>query len=95
MMLYEKALSRKVIGTSTQPREEVSSTGMDDGGPRTETKRPKFQLNSIWGGLYGAITRVFDTANEPSKESKKPASMGKILNMMRHVSLTVRLSVTN
>ncbi|KAF6221739.1 hypothetical protein HO133_001707 [Letharia lupina] len=82
-MLYEKTLSRKVIGSLTQPREVGSPNGTNDGGPPMETKRPISQLESIWEGLYRPIKRLFSTKHERPNESRKPASMGKILNMMR------------
>ena len=92
-MLYEKTLSRKLIGTPKQPLEEVSCTGTDDGELPRETKRPRFEMKSLWKGLY-TIRRLYNTTNEGPNESKKPASMGKILNMMRHASLAVSLFVS-
>lgn len=88
-MLYEKTLSRKVIGTPTQPQELVSANGMNDGGPLMEAKRPRSQLKSILEAMYGTMTRFSSNTNERRKEPKKSASMGKILNMMRHASLAV------
>ena len=93
-MLYEKTLSRKVIGTCPQLQEAVSTAEMNDGGPRMETKRPKSRLETGWKSLYGTIKRLLSTANEGTNESRKPASMGKILNMMRHASLTVLLFIS-
>ena len=90
-MLYEKTLLRKVIGNPTQPQEVVSPDGIHRGGPSIETKRPRFQIESLCGSLFGTIKRLFSTTNE--NQSKKPASMGKILNMMRHASLAVLLFV--
>ncbi len=93
-MLYEKTLSRKVIGSSTQPQEAVGPDGMNDGGPPMETKRSRSQMRSIWEGPYGAMKRLFRTTNEHPDGSKQPASMGKILNLMRHGSLADSLFVS-
>ena len=84
-MLYEKTLSRKLIGTPTQPQKVVHPAGMSHGGPlTTTTKERNSQLKSIWEGLFGVVGSLFSTINRRPIESKKPASMGKILNMMRH-----------
>ena len=90
-MLYEKTLSRKLLSTPTQPQEVLSP--MNDGGPSTEAKRPKF-LESIWICLYWAIESLSRTTNERPPEPKKPASMGKILNLMRHASLAILFFVS-
>ena len=93
-MLYEKTLSRKLISIPMQPQKVLNSDGMNDGAPPREAKRPRSRLESIWKDLCGAIRRKFSTTNERSDESRKPASMGKILNMMRHASLVVFLLVS-
>lgn len=93
-MLYEKTLSRKVIGTCPQSQEAVISDEVNDGGPPLETKRPSSLAKPVWESLYGAMKRLFSTANERPNKATKSASMGKILNMMRHASLTVLLSVS-
>lgn len=92
-MLYEKTLSRKVVATCPKPQEAVKTDEMNDGGPPMETKRLKSQLKAGWEGLYGALRGLLSTATKRPDESRKPASMGKILNMMRHASPTVLLFV--
>lgn len=92
-MLYEKTLSRKIIDTTTQPAKVVCPDGMDNGGLSTTTKGLRSQLTSTWGGLFGAVGSLFSTINGRPIESKKPASMGKILNMMRHDSIVAPLFV--
>lgn len=82
-MLYEKTLSRKITSTPTQPQEVVNPDRL---------KRPRCQLQSIWEGLYRAGNR-FSTTDERPSESKQPASMGKILNMMRHAFLNLALCI--
>lgn len=83
-MLYEKTLSRKIIGTPTQPAKVVCPDVMNNGGLSTTTKGLRYQLTSIWEGLFGAVGSLFSKINGRPIESKKPASMGMILNMMRH-----------
>ena len=90
-MLYEKTLSRKVIGNSTQPQEVVNPGGINRGGPPIEAKRPRFQIEFLLESLFGTTKRLFSTTNE--NQSTKPASRGKILNMMRHASLAFFLFV--
>ena len=92
-MLYEKTLSRK-IGTPTQPQEVASSNGTNDGGLPTGTKRPIFQLENIWEGFHWVMKRLFNTTHGRPSELKKPASMGKILNMMRHASFAILIFVS-
>lgn len=92
-MLYEKTLSRKAIGTPTKPQEAISPNGMNNGGP-PETKQPRSQLESVSESLYRAIEKLFSATNEHPVVSKKPASMGKILNMMRHASPAVLFVVS-
>ena len=86
-MLYEKTLSRKIIGASIEPQKTVNSDGMDNSGPPMNTTQPKSRWKSIWEGLYGAKDSLISTTNDRLCESKKPASIGKILNLMRHASL--------
>ena len=93
-MLYEKTLSRKVVGTCPQSQEAVNSDEVNDGGPPMETKRPNSQVKNVWESLCGAMKRLLSTANESPKKAIKSASMGRILNMMRHAYLTVLLFVS-
>lgn len=89
-MLYEKTLSRKVIGNPTQP--QVSVDGMN----ARQTKRARSRIRSFWEGLYGTARRLFKRKDERPNESKMPASIGagRILNMMRQASLAVLLVVS-
>lgn len=93
-MLYEKTLSRKVIGTCPQSQEAVNYDEVNDGGPPLETKRSNSKVKPVWESLNGAIKRLFSTTNERPNVAIKSASMGKILNMMRHASLTILLFVS-
>lgn len=88
-MLYEKTLLRKNIGTPTQAQKVVHHDALTHGWPSKQTRGPKSQLTSIWKGLYGVSQTLFRTTDERPSEPKKPASMGKILNMMRHASRAI------
>lgn len=91
-MLYEKTLSRKAIGIPTQLEKVMAPDERNDVNPAMEPMRPRPKLKSIWGGLYGAIERLFSATDERPTDSEGPASKGKILNMMRSAPLEVLLS---
>ena len=91
-MLYEKTLSRKITGAPAQPQKTVGSDGIDNRGPPTNTTRPNSHLRSIWEGLYGAKDSLLSTTDDRLCELKQPASIGKILNLMRHASLATLFS---
>ena len=91
-MLYEKTLSRKIIGSPTQPQTDVYPDTMGNGRPSMKARGLRSRLASIWRGLYKAQGSVFSTTGRGPRDSMRPASMGKILNMMRHASLAVPLS---
>jgi ABC-type multidrug transport system fused ATPase/permease subunit len=89
-MLYEKTLNRKVMGANQESTEEQTNghannetNGSADGSP---------ELNKNWHGYLRAVfwaiwARVRSLLKrEPKAEEKKagPASMGKILNLMRN-----------
>ena len=90
-MLYEKTLSRKIIGSPTHPQTDVCPDAMGHGRPSMKAKGLRSRLASIWRGLYKAPGSLFSTTDWSPRESTRPASMGKILNMMRHASLAVPL----
>ena len=92
-MLYEKTLSRKIISPLTQPQSVVCPDEMDHGRPSIKAKGLKSQLAGIWRGLHGATGSLFHAVDDGPRQSQKPASMGKILNMMRHGSLAALLSI--
>ena len=86
-MLYEKTLSRKIIGSPTQPQTDVCPDTLGDSRLSKKAKGLRSQLASIWRGLYKGPGSLFSTIDGVPRESPRPASMGKILNMMRHASL--------
>ena len=91
-MLYEKTLSRKAIGTPTQLEKVMTPNDTNHVNPTMGPMRPRSKLKSIWGDLYGAITRLVSAADERPIDSEGPASKGKILNMMRCAPLEALLS---
>ena len=94
-MLYEKTLSRKIIGTPMKPKQVVRPDGVSCVTPSMNPEGYKSQLKFIRERLFGAIGFPFSSRiDERPSEPKKPASMGKILNMMRHASLAVPFPVT-
>ena len=86
-MLYEKTLSRKITGAPTQPQKTVSSDGMENSGPSPNTTRVKSHIRSIWEVLSAAKGSLLGTKDDHLCELRKPASIGTILNLMRHASL--------
>ena len=92
-MLYEKTLSRKMIGSPTQSQMDVCPNVMGHNRPSTKTRGLRSRLASISRGLHKAPGSLFSTTDPGSRESMRPASTGKILNMMRHASLAVPLSM--
>lgn len=68
-MIFEKTLARKVVGSVNLPPGQASAQS-------SEVE----QSGSWWRGIVGRF-RIFSSA----QEVKEPASMGKILNMMRYV----------
>ncbi|ESZ94420.1 putative ABC bile acid transporter [Sclerotinia borealis F-4128] len=90
-MLFEKSLSRKTISISTKPREDEHVNGESNGINETNgivsdspTKQP---LLPWWKNGFNIVARPFiSCCGSRTKEVKKPAapaSMGKILNLMR------------
>lgn len=76
-MLYEKTLSRKIIGAHAQPA-EIPDADIDDFLP--EPAKSKAYPKILWKRLSGWMS----DSSRPEKDLlKQPASMGKILNLMR------------
>ena len=76
-MLYEKTLSRKIIGTHAEPAESP-----DDDDDRVLQESTQSTYPSIlWMKLTGWMSSQSHSAKK--EISKQPASMGKILNLMR------------
>lgn len=78
-MLYEKTLSRKVIALSSKAIVEIDTNGTANGGKSVE--------QSWFGRTLGFLAKPFallcGSRKSPKSDStKKPASMGRILNIM-------------
>lgn len=83
-MIFEKTLARKIIGAPKQPElEEQHSNGIADG-VRNGPMRSKFHPFYMGAQLYSKVKRLFGSRAK-SEVAKEPASMGKILNLMRYV----------
>lgn len=83
-MIFEKTLARKIIGAPKKAEpEEQHSNGTADG-PAKIPLRSKFHPVSLWG-TFCSHARWLVGSKAKSKIVKEPASMGKILNLMRYV----------
>ncbi|KAH7121179.1 hypothetical protein B0J11DRAFT_581926 [Dendryphion nanum] len=89
-MLYEKTLNRKILGAKQDEKEEehANGNGVSNGNGNGEANgnvHPK----KGWRGFPQSIFHTFKStfSRQPKVEEKKekePASMGKILNLMRN-----------
>ena len=86
-MLYEKTLSRKIIGLHQKPAEEDPT--VRDGSDTNDTALMASQSRGIFKRVNrflkmspGLKNKLF-ARTKPVEEAKLPASMGKILNLMR------------
>jgi ABC-type multidrug transport system fused ATPase/permease subunit len=98
-MLYEKTLNRKIIGESSREKElaqeedgangEITHANLDVN-EQTPLLPSSTTRNKHGISLYGKSAKFFAKAfswmpKKPSKfEQKKPASMGKLLNLMKN-----------
>ena len=82
-MIFEKTLGRKIIGAPKKPESTETNDGDTSalGGP---AKQSAIQTRAWFRWLYKQIRRPF-RSDQPVNEPKEPASMGKILNLMRYV----------
>ena len=86
-MLYEKTLARKIIGIQQKPAGE---DGQANGTSKSSNTTPTAsQAKSVLGKVNDFLKTPYRLWNNPSArnkldgEPKQPASMGKILNLMR------------
>ena len=84
-MIYEKTLARKIIGASKELEDGASSATIDSKLNADTKQRSSLHPLSMWNPLQRAMLRLF-RSNPAAKVRKEPASMGKILNMMRCAS---------
>ena len=84
-MVYAKTLSRKIVRATLQlPAAGCCPDEVADLIP--DTKQSKTSLKVLWTRLHGAMKRLFHS-DQVLEEVRQPASMGKILNLMRYVNL--------
>ena len=81
-LLYEKTLGRKVGFTEQRKAEETKVNG-EANGTAMNGEAPKPQLRQWWQRMRDRMAAVFKRTKSP-EPSKEPASMGKILNLMRN-----------
>lgn len=80
-MIFEKTLGRKVIGAVKQSTAVDASDG-NSCGPSSKARQSTVHPKVLWSSLCRRIRRLF-SSNQVAKDMKEPASMGKILNLMR------------
>lgn len=78
-MLYEKTLSRKVIALSSKAVIEVDTNGTSRGGKHSKQSWLSRSLEFLAKPFLLLCSRSKTPKNDPAK---KPASMGRILNIM-------------
>lgn len=82
-MLYEKTLARKIVGASTnlEAAESPNANGIE--GSRVAEK-PSL-ISKAWNNACSVSRLLFCCGSrKENKDSKQPASMGKILNLMQN-----------
>ena len=90
-MIYEKTLTRKMIGIRPDPHGGESNEEIVNGGD-THAKSPRNYRKILWDKLCSFSLRFkggsMKQRSNP-EETKQPASMGMILNLMRQVMMTL------
>lgn len=81
-MLYEKTLGRK-IAFKPEPKAEPAANGEGGSGPPTEEGSRKEISKGVWVRTMLKMKALFRKKKEATPV-KEPASMGKILNLMRN-----------
>jgi len=80
-MIFEKTLGRKIIGAPKKPEHTEHVNGDFDVSPKA-AKEPTISPKMLFQRLCTRVRKVF-RSDQPAKDVKEPASMGKILNLMR------------
>ena len=76
-MIFEKTLGRKIIGA---PKKQDNDKHINGDAHVSESLHPRNSLRKICGQIKGLFK-----SNQSARDVKEPASMGKILNLMRCV----------
>ncbi|APA15865.1 hypothetical protein sscle_15g106350 [Sclerotinia sclerotiorum 1980 UF-70] len=86
-MLFEKSLSRKTVSASTKPKEDEHTNGVNGKNGILSTDPAKEPSTPWWERGLNMVTKPFLSCRglrtKEAKKPKEPASMGKILNLMR------------
>lgn len=89
-MLYEKTLSRKIIGSHEKSVIDESNGKTHNGhangflsGTLTQNASIKDYPKAFWSGLCGCLGSRPASGRGGTTDPKEPASMGKILNLMK------------
>lgn len=101
-MIYEKTLNRKILGAK-QPESGQSPNGEANGnanghvngngeanGSAQGSKPSKGLPNRFYSHIRQLLSSVFSKKKPEPTVEKEPASMGKILNLMRFVYMTTK-----
>lgn len=79
MMLYEKTLGRKILGVKKEEDSNGAANGEASGAANGKAKENHGILRQMWD----VLAAPFRSKKIVDQEKNKPASMGKILNLMR------------
>ena len=79
-MIFEKTLNRKIIGSPKKAETEEHVNGVIDTQPNPD--KSLHRLRNIILNIGEQVKRLVSFRAQ-SKDIKEPASMGKILNLMR------------
>lgn len=81
-MIFEKTLARKVMSAPRLSKPEEHAIG-DADSLSNLTKKSSFHPYTLWSKVYVQMRGIF-RSKSASVEIREPASMGKILNLMRY-----------
>lgn len=89
-MIFEKTLGRKIISAPTR-HQDTETTGLKDTDISMSIKgNSRFHPALLWRRVC-RTTGWLSWSRPAAKEVKEPASMGKILNLMRYTSSRVSM----
>ena len=80
-MIFEKTLGRKIIG-AVKKSTAVDASDRNGCDPSSKARQSTVHSKVLWSSVCRRIRGLF-SSNQVAKDMKEPASMGKILNLMR------------
>lgn len=80
-MIFQKTLARKIVGAPKKPKQTEHDNGVVDG-PIAKIASSPYHPYQLWTKAREQLKRLF-SSNPGLENAKEPASMGKILNLMR------------